>query len=95
MVCNFTGAKYAVATVNGTTALHTALILSDVSAQDEVITQPLTFVATCNAISYVGARPIFIDVDKDTMGMSPKSLKEFLKKKAIKRGNFVYNKNTI
>ena len=94
MICNFTGAKYAIATVNGTTALHIAIVLSDVSAEDEVITQPLTFVATCNAISYAGARPIFVDVDKDTLGMSPKSLKEFLEKNAIKRGNFVYNKNT-
>ena len=66
MICNFTGAKYAIATVNGTTALHIAIVLSDVSAEDEVITQPLTFVATCNAISYAGARPIFVDVDKDT-----------------------------
>jgi aminotransferase in exopolysaccharide biosynthesis len=73
------GAKYAVAVVNGTAALHISLILADVKRDDEVITQPLTFIATCNAISYVGAKPIFVDVDLDTMGLSPKSLEKFLK----------------
>ncbi|MDC1069008.1 LegC family aminotransferase, partial [Candidatus Kapabacteria bacterium] len=72
------GSKYAVATVNGTTALHIALLLSDVKHDDEVITQPLTFVATCNAISYCGAKPIFVDVDLDTLGMSPEILTTFL-----------------
>jgi len=72
------GTKYAIATVNGTSALHIALILADVKKYDEVITQPLTFIATCNAISYIGAKPIFVDVDLDTMGLSPKSLLEFL-----------------
>lgn len=73
------GAKYAVATVNGTAALHSSLILADVKRGDEVITQPLTFIATCNAISYIGAKPVFVDVDLDTMGLSPNSLEEFLK----------------
>ncbi len=72
------GSKYAIATVNGTSALHISLLLSDVKYYDEVITQPLTFIATCNAISYIGAKPIFVDVDLDTMGLSPKSLKNFL-----------------
>lgn len=72
------GTKYAVATVNGTAALHVALLLADVQKDDEVITQPLTFIATCNAISYIGAKPIFVDVDLDTMGLSPNSLEKFL-----------------
>lgn len=72
------GSKYAVATVNGTAALHISLILADVKEEDEVITQPLTFIATCNAISYIGAKPVFVDVDLDTMGLSPKSLQDFL-----------------
>ncbi|MGB5920471.1 LegC family aminotransferase [Arcobacter sp.] len=72
------GSKYAIATVNGTAALHISLILADVKREDEVITQPLTFIATCNAISYIGAKPIFVDVDLDTMGLSPDSLKSFL-----------------
>lgn len=72
------GSKYAVATVNGTAALHISLLLADVKKSDEVITQPLTFIATCNAISYIGAKLIFVDVDLDTLGLSPKSLKEFL-----------------
>ena len=75
---SYVGSKYAVATVNGTSALHIALLLADVRSDDEVITQPLTFIATCNAISYIGAKPIFVDVDIDTMGLSPKSLSEFL-----------------
>lgn len=74
------GSKYAIATVNGTSALHISLILADVTKDDEVITQALTFVATCNAISYIGAKSIFVDVDLDTMGLSPKSLEEFLEK---------------
>ncbi|MCT7614595.1 LegC family aminotransferase [Aliarcobacter butzleri] len=72
------GSKFAIATVNGTAALHISLLLADVKKDEEVITQPLTFIATCNAISYIGAKPIFIDVDLDTMGLSSKSLKNFL-----------------
>ncbi len=78
MIREFTGAQYAVATVNGTAALHIALKLVGVEAGDEVITQPLSFIATCNAISYCNAKPVFVDVDLDTMGMSPESLKAFL-----------------
>lgn len=78
MIAEFTGAKYAIAAVNGTAALHIALILADVKPKDEIITQSLTFIATANAISYCGASPVFVDVDKDTMGLSPTSLKEFL-----------------
>lgn len=78
MVAEFTGAKYAIATSNGTSALHIALKLIGVDEKSEVITQPLTFIATANAISYLGAKPIFLDVDKDTLGLSPNSLEEFL-----------------
>jgi aminotransferase in exopolysaccharide biosynthesis len=78
MIQEITGAKYAVATVNGTAALHIALHSIGVSKEDEVLTQPLSFVATCNAISYTGASPVFIDVDMDTMGMSAESLSTFL-----------------
>ncbi len=76
---SYVKAKYAVATVNGTAALHVCLILSDVGQDDEVITQPLTFIATCNAIDYCGAKPVFVDIDLDTMGLSPTALSEFLK----------------
>jgi perosamine synthetase len=74
----YTRAKYAVATVNGTSALHISLLLAGVEAGDEVITQPLTFIATCNAINYCNAAPVFVDVDKDTMGLSPDALETFL-----------------
>lgn len=79
MVQDFTGAKRAVATVNGTAALHAALHVLGVTRGDLVITQPLTFVATGNAIKYTGANPVFIDVDGDTMGMSPLALESFLR----------------
>lgn len=75
---SYVGAKFAIATVNGTSALHIALLVADVQKDDEVITQALTFVATCNAISYCNAKPIFVDVDLDTMGLSPDSLESFL-----------------
>jgi len=78
VIADYTGAKYAVATVNGTSALHVSLILAGVQKDDEVITQPLTFIATCNAISYCGAKSVFVDVDKETLGMSPDALKKFL-----------------
>ncbi|WP_338351352.1 LegC family aminotransferase, partial [Nonlabens tegetincola] len=77
-IAEFTGAKRCVVCVNGTNAIHLALIASGVKENEEVITQPLTFIATVNAISYANAIPVFVDVDKDTMGMSPKSLKSFL-----------------
>ena len=77
-VASFTGIKYAIATVNGTSALHAALLASNVGINDEVITQSLTFVATCNAIKYCSASPVFVDVSRETMGMSPTSLKDFL-----------------
>jgi len=82
-IAKYTGAKYAVATSNGTSALHVALLLANVKRNDEVITQPLTFIATCNAIKYCGAQPVFIDVDKDTMGLSPIALKEFLENSTL------------
>ena len=94
LVAEYTGVKYATATVNGTAALHIALELVGVGYGDEVITQPLSFIATCNAISYCGAKPIFIDVDLDTIGMSPVSLKKFLSENATKTSTGCINKNT-
>ena len=67
----YTGCKRAVVCVSGTNALHMSLKLAGVERDDEVLTQALTFVATCNALSYIGAHPVFIDVDRDTMGLSP------------------------
>lgn len=91
----FTGAKYAIATSNGTLALHMALILAGVKADDEVLTQTLTFVATANAVSYTGAKCVFIDSDKDTMGMCPDKLQEFLINNCEQHDDgFTYNKKT-
>ncbi|MDU9410467.1 LegC family aminotransferase [Pseudomonas sp. zfem001] len=74
----YTGAARAVATVNGTAALHAALLLAGVQRDELVITQALTFVATCNAIAYCGAQPVFVDVDQYTLGMSPTALDGWL-----------------
>jgi len=78
MVADFVGSKYAIATSNGTSSLHIGLKLVGVDENTEVITQPLTFIATANAISYCNAKPIFVDVDRDTLGLSAIKLKTFL-----------------
>ena len=88
------GSKYAIATVNGTSALHISLLLANVTKDDEVITQALTFIATCNAISYICAKPIFVDVEADTMGLSPASLNEFLKANCELINNQCINRTT-
>lgn len=83
----YTGAKRAVVCVSGTNALHMSLMLVGVKRDDEVLTQALTFIATCNALSYIGAHPVFIDVDKSTMGLSPDAMKVWLEKNAEVRKN--------
>ena len=90
----FCGAKFAVATMNGTSALHIALKLSGTGNGDEVLTQPLTFVATANAISYTGALPVFIDVDRDTLGLSSEKLADFLKENSVLRKGGAFNRKT-
>ena len=94
MVADYTGAKKAVVCVNGTNALHMSLLLVGVERDDEVLTQALTFIATCNAISYIGAHPVFIDVDRNTMGLSPDAMKNWLAKNAEIRNDQCFNKNT-
>ena len=90
----YTGAKKAVVCVSGTNALHMALMLVGVERDDEVLTQALTFIATCNAVSYIGAHPVFIDVDRDTLGLSPRAVKDWLVKNAELRNGACYNKRT-
>ena len=92
-IANYVGTNYAIATTNGTAALHTSLILAGVDKDHEVITQPLNFVASSNAISYCNAKPIFIDVDMDTMGLSPNALRLFLENNTtIKNKQCINNK---
>jgi aminotransferase in exopolysaccharide biosynthesis len=93
-VAGFAGARYGVAVVNGTNALQVALRLVGVERDCEVLTQALTFVATCNAISYLGARPVFVDVDRATLGLSPDALRAFLEKHAELREGGCYNRTT-
>lgn len=83
LTAQYTGAKHAVAFVNGTAALHIALQIAGIKQGHEVITQSLTFVATANAISHAGAEPVFVDVDNDTLGMSPVSLSKWLEANAV------------
>ncbi len=90
----YTGAGSAVVCVNGTAALHIALQLAGVRQGDEVITQPLTFIATANAISYIGAHPVFVDVSRHTLGLSPRALKAFLQAHAEKKEGGTFNKAT-
>ena len=92
MMRDLTGARHAIATVNGTAALHIALILAGVTDNDEVITQPLSFVATCNAIRYERAHPVFVDVDLDTMSLSPRALEAFLAAHAERRPEGTFNR---
>lgn len=93
-IAAYTGAKKAVVCVSGTNALHMAMLLVGVERNDEILTQALTFIATCSAISYIGAHPVFIDVDKDTLGLSPKAVKAWLEKNAELKGTTCYNKKT-
>ncbi|MFY9307893.1 MAG: LegC family aminotransferase [Bacteroidia bacterium] len=94
-MAEYTGAKYAVACVNGTAALHMAMLVVGVQENDIVITQPLSFIATCNAIAYIGASHLFVDVDIDTMGLSPEKLKTYLQENAFKKADgFTYHKTT-
>lgn len=93
-IAKYTNTKYAVATTNGTSALHISMLLAGISQNDEVITQPLNFVASSNSIRYCGANPIFVDVDKDTMGLSPTALKIFLENNTIIKNKRCINKIT-
>lgn len=93
-ISSYTKNKYSIACVNGTAALHTSLILAGVKQGEEVLTQALSFVATSNAISYLGAKPIFIDVEIDTMGMCPMALEGFLDENTIQREGGTFNKKT-
>lgn len=94
MMADLTKTKKSVAVVNGTSALQVALRLSGVGSGDEVLTQALTFIATINAIIYNGASPIFLDVDLDTMGLSPNAVNAFLEENGEIREGVCYNKKT-
>ncbi len=86
-LARYCGSRFTVATSNGTSALHVALTLAGVGKEDEVITQPLTFIATINAITYCNASPVFLDIDRNTLGLSPDSVLAFLESDCTKTGN--------
>ena len=93
-LCTFTGAKYAVAVVNGTAALHIALKLAGVKADDEVLIPALTFVATANAVTYCGATPHFVDSEDKTLGVDVKKLREYLQINSELIGSRCINRKT-
>jgi perosamine synthetase len=94
MIRDYSGAKYAIATVNGTAALHMSLLLAGVKKNELVITQPLTFISTCNCVNYIGAESLFIDVDMHTMGLSASKLEKFLTEKTEVKNESCYHKQT-
>ena len=93
-ISKYTNVKYVIATVNGTSALHISLLLAGVKKDDEVLVSPYTFVGTVNAIKYTGASPLFIDIEEDTLGLCPFSLKKFLENNTTKKNGNCINKIT-
>lgn len=94
MLCDYTDSSHAVASVNGTAALHICLLLAGLEAGDEVLVPALTFVATANAVSYCKATPHFVDVEEKTLGIDPVKLNDYLRKIAMLRGGVCYNRET-
>jgi aminotransferase in exopolysaccharide biosynthesis len=94
MICAYTQSKYAVAIVNGTAALHLSLIVNEVKEGDLIITQPLSFIATCNAIRYLKADPLFIDIDINSLSLSADKLEAYLAKHAYTENNECFHKQT-
>ena len=92
LISDFTGSKYVIAVSNGTVALRLSLFLAGVRANDEVIIPPLTFVATANSISHLGAKPHFVDIEPETLGICPNALDQHLSEIAEMKGNEVFNK---
>jgi len=93
-ICDFTGSEFAILTVNGTAALHVSLLLAGVKSEEEVLIPSLTFIATANAVSYVGAIPHFVDVNEETLGIDPTKLDQYLSVICNVRNNLCYNKST-
>ncbi|MBM9501942.1 LegC family aminotransferase [Leptospira sp. 201903071] len=91
---DFTGSKYAIAVTNGTAALHIALLLAKVEKEDEVLIPSLTFVATANAVTYLGAIPHFVESEERTLGMDPLAIRSYLKSIGEMRSGFLWNRNT-
>ncbi|SDI30595.1 LegC family aminotransferase [Alteribacillus bidgolensis] len=94
-LAQYTGARHAIAVVNGTAALHLGLKIVGVEYGDEVLLPALTFVATANAVHYCGAVPHFIDSDMDTLGIDPKKLDDYLKEITVQKNGCSYNKKTM
>lgn len=91
--CNYTGSKYAVACVNGTSALHVSLILAGVKSDEEVLVPTLTFIAPINVVAYIGAKPVFMDCD-DYYNMNVEKVESFLKHNTYYKNGFTFNKIT-
>ena len=94
MLEKYTGAKRAIAIVNGTSALHIALKVLGIKPHEEIICPSLTFVGTANAISYLNAKPHFVDINESTLGIDPSALRRWLDKIIVVRNGKSINKNT-
>ena len=94
MLQEYTGSKYAVVTVNGTAALHVSLLLCDVTKEDEVLMPALTFIATANAVSYIGAMPHFVEVNEETLGVDARKLEKYLSEISVMRNGECFNKES-
>lgn len=90
----YVGTEYAIATCNGTAALHVALLVAGVQPDDEVLVSALTFISPANAIRYVGAWPVFMDAEPNYWQMDPEKVVSFLAKECQRRNDTLYNKTT-
>ena len=93
-IAAYTGVRHAIATVNGTAALHVALLVAGVRAGDEVLVPSLTFIATANAIRYCGAEPVFVDSDAVTWTVDPAKVEDFLRRECVVRNGEVIDRAT-
>ncbi len=94
MLAEVTGARHAIATVNGTAALHAALLCAGVQPGDEVLVPSFTFVASANPITYCGARPHFVDCEAVSLGIDPEKLDDHLARTLVRDGDHWTNRET-
>ena len=94
MLSSYTKAKYVIPVVNGTSGLHLSLLVAGVKSNEEVLIPSLSFVATANAVHYIGAIPHFVDVEKKTLGLNPDFIRDYLDEISLKKNNQLINKKT-
>lgn len=93
-ISSYTESKYAVATINGTSALHLSLLALGIRPNDEIIIPNYNYIASANAVLYCNAKPIFIDIELETYGLDPIKFEKFLKNNCYSKNNKIFNKKT-